>query len=348
MMNLSYTTRMAIRVTFVVSVIVFVNYLLDIKHPLWSLIPGMYVASATIGETLQKGIKRVGMTILGCSFGGIVYYFTSDILWLNMLFLFISLYFLVYFMKLSYHWSMFSVGVMIVFFMGLVSSWNSHLLMLRINQTILGCVLAIGISFIIFPDFAKKKLLDDISVLIDQIDIFFFSMIKAMADKDILTLEILSEQRGDFGKKSKEIVQSYKTSKYEFLFVRRPAIASKSFFSYLSLLLYYLWNIHDTGVDLCHLSENKGVPKLFQRIEEEIDKRFNILRQVISDPQKVLADDLLIVWDPDAGCLKDLYEEVARNEISSEYLAKIIEIMNFSRKFDELLISLINVLRYRK
>ncbi|MCP4180792.1 MAG: FUSC family protein [bacterium] len=335
------TTRMAFRVTLAVFITIIINWVLNFQYPLWSTIPAMYVASSTWGETIEKGVKRLWMTILGCTLGWVFYIITGDVQSWNTVFLILGLFLIIYFVKISYRWSMFFVGFMIVFFMGLISTWDHNMLLLRILQTGIGCVAAIMVSGITFPDYAKKRFDSELLELTGDVKTFLDTLIRSIKLSDGNTVKNLGKMIGKYSEKLQIIKQTYSVSKYEYFFTKKPVQFSKRFFTNIDLLIYITLNFYDFGVPLCSSVRTKSFDDFFDMFQETLDKHFLNLNALISGKQ---INDFSSSWKPDTESLYHMYIKAEAAGIDSDDLLRLTAIINYGKKLDEILVELINTI----
>jgi len=343
--NLLPTSRLAIRVTIVVFITVIISRIVNFEHPLWSTIPAMYVASTTWGETIQKAIKRVTMTVIGCSIGGIVYYYVSYSLVWEIMFLAVGVFFITYFVNLSYNWSMFFVGFMIVFFMGLISSWDHNLLLLRILQTAIGCTTAIIVSGIIFPDFAKTKFSDDLSDFIDELEDMYQLFKTSIINKETEPIESLKKSRLLFQQKKNKIQLNHSITRYEYLLRKKPMVLSKHFFNILDLLLYYLWVLLEYGSSPSLLKNSDCFNEVINEASDSIEKHFNYLKSVISGSEDY---ELHGEWKPPHNKMIEIYKLSREENIPPDSVVRLTAIVSYATKIDEILIDLIRIIHIKR
>ena len=345
MKNLLPTTRLAIRVTIVVFVTVIISRIADFEHPLWSTIPAMYVASTTWGETVQKAIKRVSMTVIGCTIGGIIYYYVSNSLGWEIFFLALGVFFITYFVTLSYNWSMFFVGFMIVFFMGLISSWDHHLLLLRILQTLIGCTTAIIVSGIVFPDFAKTKFSDDLCSFVEELEAMYQQFKTSIINNEIEPIELLKKKKLLFQQKKSKILLNHSITRYEYIFHKKPIILSKHFFNILDLLLYYLWILFEYGSSPSLLANSDCLNEVIAEASEYIERHFNYLHSVLngSDDYELHGE-----WKPLPRKMIEIYKISQDKNIPPDDVVRITAIVSYTRKIDEILIDLIKIVHIKR
>jgi hypothetical protein len=301
----------------------------------------MYVASSTWGETIEKGIKRLWMTILGCTLGWCVYVFTGSIGILNGVFLILGLFFIIYFIKISYRWSMFFVGFMIVFFMGLVSTWDHHVLLLRVLQTGIGCIAAILVSGITFPDYAKRRFDFELLELTGDVKNFLDTLIASIKLSDSDTVRKLGQMMGKFSGKLQVIKQTYSVSRYEYFFTKKPVQLSKRFFNNIDLLIYTAWNFYDFGLPLCSSVRTGSFDDFFDTFQETLDKHFINLNALISGNEISTPSS---IWKPDTDSLYHMYKKAEAAGADSDDLLRVTAIINYGKKLDEILVDLINTI----
>ena len=109
------------------------------------------------------------MTIFGCVIAGILYFFIKDSHSLQIVILIVSIFFLIHELTASYLLAMFYLGFFLVFLIGLISEWSNTLLIYRITETAVGCLIAFVVARLVFPHSAREHVSHDMPKLFSKL-----------------------------------------------------------------------------------------------------------------------------------------------------------------------------------
>tara|TARA_R110000868_G_scaffold13676_3_gene63399 strand:+ start:944 stop:1843 length:900 start_codon:yes stop_codon:yes gene_type:complete len=172
---------------------------LDLEHGFYLPLTIIIVLQVDLAVTLKKGLLRCLGTIVGITLGTIMIFFVKDKFILYVL-LFVSLWIAFYFNQftaLNYSIFMIPINIVLVLFLEVVIPGQAYtLFLIRIFDTILGSVIAILISAIIFPINYDKLIKKSINKSQDKLIEYIYALSKYASNKS--EFEQLYKARTEF------------------------------------------------------------------------------------------------------------------------------------------------------
>lgn len=156
------STVMALRASVAAALALFVSRWITLQRPYWTILVAVVLMNPTLGATYQRGLERLAMTAGGCAAGAVLHWLSQDSPDLESLLMLVSI-FLAVFFRLnrglgSYAWMMFFITVYVVFLFSLMNRWTAEILLVRLIDTAVGCVLALIAAWIVPPASASGQL----------------------------------------------------------------------------------------------------------------------------------------------------------------------------------------------
>ncbi len=176
-MQVDTTTKMALRVSACTLLAIVSFELLPLEYIFWVLLVSTALAAGTLGASIRDSIVRVVTTILGSALGvGIFFIVQDNVLVAKILFTFF-LFMMVYYLPSSYTMAMFWLAVMFIFAIGLGGMFTTHMVLMRLYDTILGALCALVAALTVFPESTRSSLLPQLAEAI-RVDKEAFKQLK--------------------------------------------------------------------------------------------------------------------------------------------------------------------------
>lgn len=153
----SLTVRYALRVGLSAGIGYLLQYFVFNDHGYWIPMTAIIVSQPYVNATLKKGVERSIGTVLGIIIGSLVLVLPMSSAMI-LIMLFFSSIFIVYFLKTKYSIATFFITLMLIAILDIESSFDFHLLTMRVLNTVVGAGIAIIAGFVFFPTYDKKLL----------------------------------------------------------------------------------------------------------------------------------------------------------------------------------------------
>ncbi|MEV4420318.1 FUSC family protein [Patulibacter sp. NPDC049589] len=174
-LRLDPPAQLAIRVTLAVGAAAAVGSILSERRFYWAVIAVFiaFMGANTSGEQITKGINRVMGTVLGILVGSVLAHLVGHSGWAVVVIV-VALGFGIYVMKVSYALWVVGITVAVSQLYEQLGEYSNHLLVLRLEETAIGAVIAAVAALVIFPvntrraaTFAARGHLDALADLLD-------------------------------------------------------------------------------------------------------------------------------------------------------------------------------------
>ncbi len=144
--------RLGLRAAIAMILTLAVCFWLHVPRDYWAILTVLLVIAPALGESIYKASRRLSMTIIGCAIGTVLYMLLPNLLWLNVLIAFITLFLGLYWITTSYTISVFWISIFVVFIFGTLMKWDITMLGERILAVSIACTIAIVVSAVCFPE----------------------------------------------------------------------------------------------------------------------------------------------------------------------------------------------------
>lgn len=161
--SLSETTRTALRAAVAASLAIVISAMVTAQRPYWTILIAVVVINDTWGSSLRKTWHRVGMTGAGCVAGWALHFISEGRVRLERALLLLAIFLAAYFRKSSYPWMTFFITVYVAFLFTVLGQWSASLMLVRLEDTVLGGVIAIAASLIVPAPRVAKRLEEELS-----------------------------------------------------------------------------------------------------------------------------------------------------------------------------------------
>ncbi|MGA9491720.1 MAG: FUSC family protein [Mycobacterium sp.] len=157
------TTRQAIQVAVAAALAIVVGETVSPSHWYWAAIAAFVIFAGTNSwaETLDKGWQRLLGTVLGVPSGVLVATLVSGSTIASLAMIFVCLFCAFYFMKVAYSLMTFWISTMLALMYGLLGEFTFGLLLLRIEETVVGAVIGIAAAMLVLPINTRAKIRSD-------------------------------------------------------------------------------------------------------------------------------------------------------------------------------------------
>jgi uncharacterized membrane protein YccC len=126
----------------------------------WAVIAAfvMYVGTSNRGEILTKGWQRIAGTLGGVVVGVLIAGLVGGDLVVSLVLIVVCLFVGFYFMQVSSAWMIFGITTMLALLYGLLGEFSVGLLLLRLEETAVGAVIGIVVSYVVFPSSTRDAM----------------------------------------------------------------------------------------------------------------------------------------------------------------------------------------------
>ncbi|WNG49736.1 FUSC family protein [Archangium minus] len=147
-------TRQAIQVTVASVLAMMVGHVVSSERWYWAAITAFvtFTRTRTLGDTLLRGWSRVLGTFLGVIAGLVLAGLVSGHRFVELVILFVCVFFGFYLIRLSYAWMVFWFTTMLSVLYSLLGRFSPELLFLRIEETMIGAGAGVVIATLLFPE----------------------------------------------------------------------------------------------------------------------------------------------------------------------------------------------------
>ena len=333
MRNISPAVQMGFRVSIGVALAQTLGYFMNIQHDYWTTMTVFLVMCPSWGATIQKGFKRLGMTILGCSLGGFIYFAVADSQSALIICLTISLFLTVYVLKSSYNWSMFYVGFYIVFLLGLYAEWSFYLLFVRISATAIGCLIAIIVSRLVFPSSSVQKYSDELPEIFSKlkkiIENTVFEILKG--EKTSGNIYFYNPKMNSFDEEILRLKGNHLFASYESILKRPSGFLSKRFIEVFSFFMRNVGYLRRLGREMNENNYSYIFHEIILELSGSIEGKLDYIISRLNGVETSLAPECKI----DAQKMSELYASAKEKGASEDDLLAVTAIIYYQRKMNE-------------
>ena len=334
MRNISPAVQMGFRVSIGVALAQTLGYFMNAQHDYWTTMTVFLVMCPSWGATIQKGFKRLGMTILGCSLGGFIYFAVADSQSALIICLTISLFLTVYVLKSSYNWSMFYVGFYIVFLLGLCAEWSFYLLFVRISATAIGCLIAIIVSRLVFPSSSVQKYSDELPEIFRKlknlIENTVFGILKG--EKNSVNMSFLYNPEMDsFDDAISRLKGNHLFASYESMLKKPSGILSKGFVEVLGIFMRNVGYLMRLGQEMKVSNYSYIFHEIILELSGSAEGKLDYIISRLNGIEAPLAPECEI----NARKMSELYASAKSKGASEDDLLAVTAVIYYQRKMNE-------------
>lgn len=171
------STRQAIQVTVASVLAMGVGHLVSDQRWYWAVIAAfvIFTRTRTLGETLLRGWYRVLGTVLGVIAGLVLAGLVSGHRLVEMVSLFVCIFFGFYLIRVSYAWMVFWFTAMLSVLYSLLGRFTPGLMWLRVEETLVGAGFGVAVAILLLPErttahiqSAVKQVLSAVCTYLDE------------------------------------------------------------------------------------------------------------------------------------------------------------------------------------
>jgi uncharacterized membrane protein YccC len=327
------STRMALQAAFAVTIAIVFGHLFHFERSYWAILTTMVLTGQTRDQSIKKSLNRISMTIVGGITGTLLFFCIKDSHYALLSCLLLCIYFVVFFLETSYLCVVFFITNLVVFLFALLQGWTLELLTARIEETIIGAIIAITTSALIFPSRIKNQYAQDLNA---------FHNLAAEISTDCINA--LLQYKKSFGLLNKKklrllklinLLDSHNKTNHVIFSYSQAQKRVKSQLLTLNILCHYLISMIET---LPYLANN---PSLFLikdelvQVGQVIDNNFALLQaQIPSDTALNDLTDLKLI------ILNKIALHIQQDTAIKQLWLEFYSFFYFTRRVNELVIQL--------
>ena len=168
-MRLAISTKNAFQAAIAVLLTVAIGRIFQLDHSYWATLTAMLMVAQTFGESVKKSFERISMTIAGCIVGTLIYFALKESSISLIILMLIVTFFVNYYFTVAYLLSVFFITLLVVFIFATLGNWNMQILEARIIETVIGAVIALISTALIFPMSTRKSIVKEIPLFVEKI-----------------------------------------------------------------------------------------------------------------------------------------------------------------------------------
>ncbi|WP_407272128.1 FUSC family protein [Radiobacillus sp. PE A8.2] len=221
--GLKVTTKKALQALVAGTIAIVAGYIISPIQPYWIILTTLFVLLGTesVGRTYIKGFQRSLGTIFGAVIGLFLAKLLSGNTEIEVTLLFIVVFLAFYFFAVSYTLMCLFVTILIAFMYDiLLGGISFHLLGARVVDTVVGALIALAVSAVIFPTTTKDKVTDSFVIYLVELRRYVLDYVKRFS----VTVDVkwLSGSAFELDQKLYAINNSAQP------FIQRPSVFSDS------------------------------------------------------------------------------------------------------------------------
>lgn len=335
--NLAPSTRMAIQAAVAVTIAILFGHFFQLERSYWAILTAMVLVSQTWGESIRKSVTRILMTAAGGVSGTLIYVLFKNCDYLLFAFLLTCLFFVVYFLETAYLWVVFFLTNLVVFLFALLQNWNTELLLVRIEETFIGTLIAIITSALVLPTRAKTQLTTELPQFLKLAAELTDNCLTQFFKKKRIN-PLLKKRRTRLLKAYAGIDNYVKTSGYEIFFSSRTQAQLKCLSLELNVLIHYIICLVETLPYLTHTTSYQIVEEELHTIKQIIDTNFTALIYHYQD--QTSKSELKTLDIPAYAIFQKINANIEHNPASKEEWLEFYSFFYFLRRVNECLLNL--------
>src|SRR5699024_2389971 len=151
--RLSFTTRQAVQVAVACALAIWIGRELDATRYYWAVIAAFigFTGTGSRSETFLKSANRVLGTLAGLVAGIWIAHRTVGNTPLMVAVIVVSIFCGLYLVRVNYSYMIFFITIMVSQLYGILHEFSDHLLMLRLEETVIGAACGIAVALVVAP-----------------------------------------------------------------------------------------------------------------------------------------------------------------------------------------------------
>ncbi|MGN6575351.1 MAG: FUSC family protein [Nocardioides sp.] len=165
-------SRTALQVAVAAVVAIALGELVSPTRWFWAVIAAfvVFTGTSTREETLQKGWLRVVGTLAGVGAGVVVASVVGGNTMLSLVVIALCVFLGIYLLQISIAWMMFFITTMLGLLYGLMGMFSVDLLLVRLEETVVGAGAGALAAFLILPQSARSKASEDVGAFLESLE----------------------------------------------------------------------------------------------------------------------------------------------------------------------------------
>ncbi len=331
--NLNESTKLALQAAIAVTLALLIGAFFHFERSYWAVLTAVVLVSQTWGESIKKALERVVMTILGGCVGTIIYFMVGTSTIAMFMIVLVTVFFAVFFFRKSYLFTVFFITIFIVFLFAMLMGWTVEILGERIIETIIGAVIAVVTTALVFPIRSKRQLPTLLQNFIDSTtNNILLSFAVAQGSDDGHRIE---KNRRDYLRQYTELRQNVKIMNYELLYTIYPGEYIKKILFYFNTLLHYTTSLMEISPEIDNKETLPYVQPYLTKSETILKQNLTVIRNKLLHPN---ASVELQTLDP----LRAEFQQTVNSKISQTNIPvtdwfDMLSFFYFMKKINEVL-----------
>ncbi len=263
---------MALRAVAVALICIAVTHEFTLERAYWTYLTGFMLITQSFGDGIYRSLVRFIMTVVGCLIGWLIYLPFAHNPPVLLLITFISLFFMLYWLTTSLIGRNLATGILLVSAFGMMAGgWTFEMLMTRIQDTLIGALIAVCVNGFILPEFSRAN----VKKIFNELRTALLANYKALESQTgIAELQALQIQLQSLEKNHYQLTQNYQLARYELLLHQKKKGVYKSMLMQTNIVFFYLNALVDIKL-AAHNAENPIKKELAQSGEHYYTARLN-------------------------------------------------------------------------
>lgn len=282
MLTNSTNLKNALRGGIAIMLSIIAGHILEVKYPYWIIFSTVVVMQPSFGATLLRAKQRTLSTIVGVALGAMLAVLIGHseiiIITLSVIFFTITV------MSLPYNYAhaifYVTMGLMLILSHGQSSTWNY--VYIRLYDTIVGVIIGTGCSLLIFPNWARKQLNDNLGASINSARSLFSLVTQCLIKHDPNPTEV-NRNKLVLEEQIEANRQFLDQASHEITFARVKLAPSSAIVSSVEHIASILNIFHMLSrIDLQAHQPERTIKRL-QQYKEETQQAFDIIVNIIKN-----------------------------------------------------------------
>ncbi len=330
------TTIWAFQAAIAIILALLIGNAFHLERPYWAVVTSLLLISQTWGESLKKALERVAMTILGGIIGTSLYLSMSHVPIVLFFVLIFVTFFMIYFIGYSFLLSAFFVTIFVVFLFAILGNWSTHILEVRIYETMIGAATAVGTSIFIFPTHSNFNLQtsfkDHLSQTCEVVHLGF-DIMDNKADRSSI-----NQVRDRLYNHFRNLSNTYKTSSYEMFFMFIPRKKARVLLNKFAVLLHYVTSFLETTTSIYQENLTYEIQQRLKLIQTIIIS--NLEKTILLIENSSLTDSLMPIETTWTELLELLITTLKDNPNQQDYILNTLSAVYYLKKINETLLAI--------
>jgi uncharacterized membrane protein YccC len=264
----------ALRAAIAIGFSVCLGHFFKLNYAYWMLISVLVVIQPNVGATLLKARQRAFSTLFGVLIGALllVLFKHNEPLVLITTFAFVFLCF--WLMFLNYFWAIFFISAALIIAIGFHSNNSWEFVLNRLFDTVLGVVIGIAFSLILWPSWARLRLRSTLLNSMQQAKKLSHLVLRDMQKKETSLKEINDLKLG-LRVSLSGMQQNFSETRYEVLWKSSRQIRTHAMMTCLERIKEILFAMHGMQHSQAGLKAKMINPETLEHFDKQFSTIFN-------------------------------------------------------------------------